>query len=196
MTAVPRLVRTTSDELLLLASNNLTINDVICCPVTIQRNSHHLHFHVPRLRVPETHPFSAVPPCGTVCWLILPDKLEHGQTFIRGARFLGRILRVAEYQETRVIMLIQHIQSPAILSLAVPYEYFEGDTSSWWGQVIWSIVSRVRLLRGPDHEDYLPGKSCYSFQAVRSHRSVGVSLDPITSEWEICDAVQTGYSPV
>ena len=109
MTAVPWLVHTTFDELLLLAFNNLTIDDVICCPVTIQHNSHHLHFHVPRLHVPETHPFSAVPPCGTVCWLILPDKLEHGRTFIRGAQFLGCILRVAEYQETHVIMLIQHI---------------------------------------------------------------------------------------
>ena len=159
MAAALRLAHTTSNELLLLTSNHLSIEDVICCPIIIRQNSHHLHFHVSRIRASELHPFNAIPPPNTSCWLILPDKLEFGRIVTRGARFLGRVLRVAEYQETRVIVLVQHIQSPAILSLAVPYEYFGGDTSSWWGQVVWGVMSRVKLLRRPDCEDYLPGKS-------------------------------------
>ncbi|TBU23863.1 hypothetical protein BD311DRAFT_673005, partial [Dichomitus squalens] len=135
----------------------LNLDDIIRCPVIVRKDSHHLHFHTPRICVPEMHPFGPIPPPDTLCWLILPSKLE-------------LVLQVTKYQESRVIVLVQHIQSPAILSLAVPYEYFVGDMSFWRVQVVWNVVSRVKILRKPDNEDYLPGKlHC-------------VSLDPIIND--------------
>ncbi|TBU62390.1 hypothetical protein BD310DRAFT_904289 [Dichomitus squalens] len=184
MSTVPRQTLTIPDEMIPYLSDHLNLDNVIRCPVIVRKDSHHLHFHTPRICVPETHPFGPIPPPDTPCWLILPSKLEPGWTLPKDVHFLGRVLRVAEYQESRVIVLVQHIQSPAILSLTVPYEYFVGDTSSWWAQVVWNVVSRVKILRKPDNEDYLPGEPhC-------------VSLDPITNDWEINDEVQATYSPV
>ncbi|TBU38422.1 hypothetical protein BD309DRAFT_874448 [Dichomitus squalens] len=167
MSTVPRQTLTIPDKMIPYLSDQLNLDNVIRCPMIVCKDSHHLHFHTPRICVPEMHPFGPIPPSDTPCWLILLCKLEP-----------------AEYQESRVIVLVQHIQSPAILSLAVPYKYFVGDTSSWWAQVVWNVVSRVKILRKPDNEDYLPGEPhC-------------VSLDPITNDWEINDEVQATYSPV
>ncbi|TBU51538.1 hypothetical protein BD310DRAFT_834110 [Dichomitus squalens] len=167
MSTVPRQTLTIPDKMIPYLSDHLNLDNIIRCPVIVRKDSHHLHFHTPRIRVPETHPFGPIPPPNTPCWLILPSKLEP-----------------AEYQESRVIVLVQHIQSPAILSLAVPYEYFVGDMSSWWAQVVWNVVSRVKILRKLDNEDYLPGE-LYC-----------VPLDPITNNWKINDEVQATYSSV
>ena len=141
------------DQILSGLLSQLEANDIILCPVVTKQNSHHLHFSTAPFHRQEMHAFSPVPPPNCPCWLVFPNGLNRN-----GQRFLGRIIRVAEYQQTRIIVLVQHIQSLGILSLTIPYEYFDGDTSSWWGQMVWSVVSRIKLLRRPDSEDYLSGK--------------------------------------
>ncbi|TBU37088.1 hypothetical protein BD309DRAFT_877127 [Dichomitus squalens] len=170
MSTIPQQTLTIPHEMIPYLSDQLNLDDVIRCPMIVCKDSHHLHFHIPRICVPEMHPFGPIPPPDTPCWVILPSKLEPGWTLPK--------------DESRIIVLVQHIQSPAILSLAVPYKYFVGDTSSWWAQVVRNVVSRAKILRKPDNEDYLPGElHC-------------VSLNPITNDWEINDEVQAMYSPV
>ncbi|TBU28800.1 hypothetical protein BD311DRAFT_662655 [Dichomitus squalens] len=179
MSTVLRKTLIIPDKMIPYLSDQLNLDDITCCPVIVHKDSHHLHFHTPQIRVPETHPFGPIPPPDTPYWLILLSKLEPGWTSVKDVHFL-----VAEYQKSCVIVLIQHIQSLAIFSLAVPYEYFVGDTSSWWAQVVWNVLSRVKILRKLDNEDYLPGE-LYC-----------VPLDPITNNWKINDEVQATYSPV
>ncbi|EJF65191.1 hypothetical protein DICSQDRAFT_166243 [Dichomitus squalens LYAD-421 SS1] len=120
MSTILQQTLTIPDEMIPYLSDQLNLDDIICCPVIVRKDSHHLHFHTPR---------------------------------------------ISKYQESRVIVLVQHIQSLVILSLAVSYGYFVGDTSSWWAQVVWNVVSGVKILRKPDNEDYLPGKlHCLSFE--------------------------------
>ena len=72
--------------------------------------------------------------------------------------FSGRILRVAEYQMNHIIVLIQHIWSPAILSLAIPYEYFAGDEETLWRWLVGRVMRKVTWLCQHDSTDYLSGK--------------------------------------
>ncbi|KAI9062470.1 hypothetical protein FKP32DRAFT_1604315 [Trametes sanguinea] len=62
----------------------------------------------------------AVPCVGSYCRLVLPDR----------RRFTGRITRVVEYQRTRIILRVEHPYSPAIVTVAVPYPFYEG--TRWW----------------------------------------------------------------
>ena len=68
----------------------------------------------------EVRPRWFVPRVGSYCRLVLPDQ----------RRFTGRISRVVEYQQTRVILWVEHPHSPASITLAVPYPFFEG--TRWW----------------------------------------------------------------
>ncbi|KAI0653382.1 hypothetical protein C8Q70DRAFT_1059372 [Cubamyces menziesii] len=68
----------------------------------------------------EVRPRWFVPLVGNYCRLVLPDQ----------RRFTGRISRVVEYQQTRVILWVEHPHSPASITLAVPYPFFEG--TRWW----------------------------------------------------------------
>ena len=134
-------------------SNTPNAEDIVYCPITTKPLSHHLHYHLHPVLEGSRSSFGRIPSPTKLCQLVIRTRQELSEH-----RFIGRFLKVAEYQETRVIVLIQHIQSPAIVSVAVAYEDFEGDTASWWGQVIWSIVNRIGFWRKPDSEDYLPGK--------------------------------------
>ncbi|KAL7278571.1 hypothetical protein ACG7TL_007570 [Trametes sanguinea] len=49
-----------------------------------------------------------IPRVGSFCQLVLPDN----------RRFTGRITRVLEYQQTRIILRVEHPYSPAIVTLA------------------------------------------------------------------------------
>ncbi|KAL7280486.1 hypothetical protein ACG7TL_005418 [Trametes sanguinea] len=67
-----------------------------------------------------SHIMEVIPRVGSFCQLVLPDN----------RRFTGRITRMLEYQQTRIILRVEHPYSPAIVTLAVPYPFYEG--TQWW----------------------------------------------------------------
>ncbi|KAL7280537.1 hypothetical protein ACG7TL_005472 [Trametes sanguinea] len=93
-------------------------------------------------------------------------------------RFTGRITRVLEYQQTCIILRVEHPYSPAIVTLAVPYPFYEG--TRWW-------YIRLRWWFGyltPDNDRHSAGKSIPRFcrsllltptsgRAFTKHRLVG-----------------------
>ena len=136
-------------------------------PVYIHSSSHHLlfdtaqllhhHRHPPSpsvnqkdaLVAPEATHFSLVPEVGKECWLVL----HHGH------RFLGKIIKVAQYQATQVLLLVAHIRSPAILSMAVPYEFWQGkDRTRSLRGLLAPLWLQRRPRKVPDNGRALPGK--------------------------------------
>lgn len=118
--------------------------------------------------VGSSHMMEVIPRVGSFCQLVLPDN----------RRFTGRITRVLEYQQTRIILRVEHPYSPAIVTLAVPYPFYEG--TRWW-------YIRLRRWFGyltPDNDRHSTGKSipCFrrslsltptSGRAITKHRLVG-----------------------
>ncbi|KAL7281596.1 hypothetical protein ACG7TL_004913 [Trametes sanguinea] len=118
--------------------------------------------------VGSSHMMEVIPRVGSFCQLVLPDN----------RRFTGRITRVLEYQQTRIILRVEHPYSPAIVTLAVPYPFYEG--TRWW-------YIRLRRWFGyltPDNDHHSTGKSipCFrrslslmptSGRAITKHRLVG-----------------------
>lgn len=85
---------------------------------------------------------SFVPQAGNYCRLVLPDQ----------RRFMGRITRVVEYQKTRIILWVEHPYSPACITLAVPYPFYEG--TRWW---YIRLRGLFRCLR-PDENEHHSGE--------------------------------------
>ncbi|KAJ3007722.1 hypothetical protein NUW54_g3434 [Trametes sanguinea] len=63
---------------------------------------------------------SAVPCVGSYCCLVLPDRHQ----------FTGRITCVVEYQRAHIVLWVKHPYSPAIVTIAVPYPFYDG--TQWW----------------------------------------------------------------
>lgn len=91
-----------------------------------------------------------VPGVGSYCRLVLPDQ----------RRFMGRITRVVEYQQTRIILWVEHPYSPASITLAVPYSFYEG--TQWW--YIW--LRRLFGYLQPDENNHHSGKCIWLSKSV------------------------------
>ena len=144
------------------------INDhnIIHCPVISNPNSHHIlldslrYLAAPSLSISNCHTINhnektqseLVPSAGKLCWLIFPGG-EHKHV----QQFLGPVQKVAQYQATRVVVLIEHIHSPAILSLAIPYGYFK-DIQTLQRQLSAQHLGAKLVGQQPDSGSYLPGK--------------------------------------
>ena len=124
-------------------------------PVAIRPECPHLFYNTSLAPVFQTHltadglyqrrlvggqaRYDNVPGPGGLCWLIFPDSDQ---------RFFGKVQGVAEYQETRLILLVAHVASPATVSLAVPYEWYDGVDESrtrWATFVSWLCQKPARL---------------------------------------------------
>ncbi|KAJ2999640.1 hypothetical protein NUW54_g6909 [Trametes sanguinea] len=115
-----------------------------------------------------------VPCVGSFCQLVLPDN----------CRFTRRITRVLEYQQTRIILRVKHPYSPAIVTLAVPYPFYEG--TRWW---------YIRLHRWfeyliPDNDRHNTGKSIPVFADLRHLRQPVIGQSPNIDWWELDDRIQ------
>ena len=135
-------------------------------PVCTQSFSHHLIYDTSRPsspptahtsstslekddHVPDRTHYSPMPDIGHECWLVL--HYDH--------RFLGRVLRVAQYQQTQVLLLVEHVRSPAILSVAVPYEHWQGrDKTRSLRRLLSPLRLKQRSRKLPDSGHALPGK--------------------------------------
>ncbi|KAI0659864.1 hypothetical protein C8Q70DRAFT_1053677 [Cubamyces menziesii] len=123
----------------------------------------------------EVRPRWFVPRVGSYCRLVLPDQ----------RRFTGRITRVVEYQQTRIVLWVEHPHSPASVTLAVPYAFFEG--TRWW--YIW-LRSWLGWLR-PDSDRHNSGKFSFAHTyKLESHASTVVGQSPNIDEWELDDHIQ------
>ena len=149
--------------------DNTKLADIQRVPATIQKTSPHLVFDPSRLPTTTDLPYgdgrhvercargsphmTTMPAPGSLCWIVI-DKPKQ--------RYLGRVKRVDEYQQTRVILLVEHIRSPATISIAVPYQYYEGkdESSTFWHWLISMIYWQPRQI--PDHEQPARGTSFYS----------------------------------
>ena len=171
-------------------------------PVTTHPSWHHLVFDSTRMkdrphnsggeRTDEQHVdtetlFSCVPRRGELCWLVFPNPQQH---------FLGRVGRVAEYQETQVVLRIEHVRSPGILALAVPYQFWTGKGRTG----VWRLhfrFWRTQPRRKPDSGEALPGKPPCKTHSMSKPLNIppGVALDPTSCLWEIDDNVQELYDP-
>ena len=133
-------------------------------PVAVRSHCPHLLFNPPHLPVYQvritrdglynpqllsgSEQYHHMPGPGGLCWLIFEDPQQ---------RFLGYVIRVAEYQESRLILLVGHVRSPAIVSVAVPYEYYDGvdESQSLWTKLVsWLCKQPARY---PDHERPIQG---------------------------------------
>ena len=96
--------------------------------------------------------YSRMPPVGEFCWLLINKDAQ---------RFLGRITRVAQFQETRVIVVVEHVRSPAIVSVVVPYEFYCGateETEGLWDRVVrWAYQRPREIKRLPDSNRPISG---------------------------------------
>ena len=187
---------------------SLDLRTVPRVPVYIHSSSHHLlfdttrlshhHYHPPSpsvnqedvLVAPEATRFSLMPEVGKECWLVL----HHGH------RFLGKVVKVAQYQATQVLLLVAHIRSPAILSIAVPYEFWQGKDRTWslWGLLapFW-LHKHVRKVLDNGHA--LPGKLTIEIPKsaiMCSLAGTDVAIDPLCDSWEIDNQVQADYDLV
>ena len=88
-----------------------------------------------------------MPAVGNYCRLVFPNQ----------RRFMARVSRVVEYQETRVILWVEHTYSPAGITVAVPYPFYEG-TQWWYLRLMWFLG----CLR-PDENQHNAGKHVPSF---------------------------------
>lgn len=166
--------------------------DIARCPVIIKRDHHHILYDSHRTSASTHQPHDLIPSPTRYCWLLFPENMKPA-----GKRFLGQVLRVAEYQESHVIVIVQHISSPALLSLKVPYEYFVGEEQSLWCRLICALAYRYKQWHKPNSGAYLPGKYChFSYKLAIRLTATGVSLDPVTHDWEIDDRALQDYSPV
>ncbi|OSD00349.1 hypothetical protein PYCCODRAFT_1469474 [Trametes coccinea BRFM310] len=69
--------------------------------------------------VGSSHMMKVVSHVGSFCQLVLPDN----------RRFTRHIIRVLEYQQTHIILWVEHPYSPAIVTLAVSYPFYEGTSA-------------------------------------------------------------------
>ncbi|KAI0356120.1 hypothetical protein OH77DRAFT_1423711 [Trametes cingulata] len=106
-------------------------------------------------------PRGIVPRLGSYCRLVFQDR----------RRFVGRISRVVEYQETRIVLWVEHTYSPASITLAVPYPFYEG--TQWW-------YIRLRRLLG-----YL--------QPDNDHHDGVIGRSPNVDWWELDDCIQGNF---
>ena len=149
----------------------LTNEQVPRVPVAVQRGCPHLLFNpasIPIFRqelvangqyrrhlIHGSTNRSLMPPVGEYCWLVLDRQAQ---------RFLGRVTRVAQFQESRVIVLVEHVQSPAIVSITIPYEFYLGkveqsqQTESPLIQFMrWLLRESGEISRVPDNNEPVPG---------------------------------------
>ena len=123
----------------------------------------------------EVRPRWFVPRVGSYCRLVLPDQ----------RRFTGRITRVVEYQQTRIVLWVEHPHSPASVTLAVPYAFFEG--TRWWYIRLRSWLGWLR----PDSDRHNSGKFSFAHTyKLESHASTVVGQSPNIDEWELDDHIQ------
>ena len=155
---------TIPDVIRFMLPEDLTDKDVPRVPVVTRAGCTHLLFNPPALPLYqleltidgqyERHlvrgaaNLCPMPSVGQMCWLVINGDKQ---------RFFGRVVKVAEYQETRVILLVEHLRSPAIVSVAVPYEFYLGidKTQTLWSRVMqWAFQQPGRL---PDSNHPVPG---------------------------------------
>ncbi|KAI0669484.1 hypothetical protein C8Q78DRAFT_992607 [Trametes maxima] len=86
-----------------------------------------------------------VPAVGNYCRLVFPNQ----------RRFMARVSRVVEYQETRIILWVEHTYSPVGITVAVPYPFYEG--TRWWYLRLMQFLGRLR----PDENRHSAGKSIH-----------------------------------
>ena len=152
------------ESMQVVLGDSLNLEAVPRVPVYIHPSSPHLLFDDRRLlrqetcyaqgaREKNTHRttayYSPVPDIGSECRLVL-DK-HH--------RFLGRVVRAAQFQKTRVVLIIAHLYAPAVISLAVPYQFWLGRDKT---RSLQGVLAHLRLCKYPrkvhDNGEPLPGK--------------------------------------
>ncbi|KAI0640366.1 hypothetical protein C8Q79DRAFT_930654 [Trametes meyenii] len=86
-----------------------------------------------------------MPAVGNYCRLVFPNQ----------RRFMARVSRVIEYQETRIILWVEHTYSPAGITVAVPYPFYEG--TQWWYLRLMRFLGCLK----PDENRHNAGKHSY-----------------------------------
>ncbi|KAJ8490081.1 hypothetical protein ONZ51_g2528 [Trametes cubensis] len=154
---------------------NVQPDQIPRCPVVAYGLDHHVLFRPDGLFPHRLRPVALGEEVDDYCRLVLPDQ----------RRFTGRITRVVEYQQTRIILWVEHPHSPASVTLAVPYAFFEG--TRWWYIRLRSWLGWLR----PDSDRHNSGKFSFAHTyKLESHASTVVGQSPNIDEWELDDHIQ------